>query len=68
MSEQLPIHIDHNTHPYLIKLVYAYRPFQELYVDTDLTSDDIKTKTHLSLKELCKQMGVDYTQEIKKRQ
>ena len=37
MTELLPIHITPDTHPYAIRLAQAYRPFQELYVDTELT-------------------------------
>ena len=67
MSELLPVHMDHTTHPYLMRLVMAYRPFQELYIDTELTPDDIKNRTHVGIRELTKDIGLEYNDEIKRR-
>ena len=67
MAEMLPIYITKDTHPYAIRLAQAYRPFKELYIDTELCSDDIKNKTHLSIKDLTKDIGLEYNDEIKKR-
>ena len=67
MPELLPIYIDDTTHPYAIRLAQCYRPFQELYVDTELTPDDIKNRTHVGIRELTKDIGLVYDKEIKKR-
>ena len=67
MSEQLPTHIDHNTHPYLIKIVYAYRPHTCPPSRQQLLERKYDITGHCSLKSITQQCGYDYTHEIKSR-
>ena len=67
MSELLPVTITSDTHPYLLKICMSYRPYKELYIDTDLCSDDIKNKSYVSMKELTSDLGLEYNKEVDKR-
>ena len=67
MSEVLPVYFTPESDPRVMRLVYAYRPFKPIDVDTTLSSDDIKQKSYVSLKELTTQLGLNYQEEMDKR-
>ena len=61
--------ITSDTHPYLIKIIHAYQP-TEIPAREDLmlkNSTMPQTTGWLNLKDLCKQMGVQYDEEIERR-
>ena len=67
MTELLPVVITPDTHPYLCKLIYAYRQYKPLDIDTELTPQDIKQKTHVGIKGLTEQCGMNYDNELRRR-
>ena len=67
MSQPLPTHITSDMHPYLIKLIYAYRQYKPLDTDTELTPQDIKKRTYVGIKGLTEQCGLEYNKEMNKR-
>ena len=68
MPELLPLIITPTTHPVAIRLAQPYRPHTPIPSRQELLSNRYEISGHCSLKSLCNQMGVDYHQEIKKRQ
>ena len=67
MCMKLPTHITSTTHPYLIKLVYAYRPHTSTPSRQEMMTRKYELDGHCSLKGIVQQMGYDYNKEIKSR-
>ena len=67
MSELLPVHMDHTTHPYLMRLVMAYRPHTPIPSRQELMENEYEQSHHLSMELLTKDIGLEYKSEIKRR-
>ena len=67
MCMELPTRITSTTHPYLIKLMYAYRPHSSTPSRQEMMEHKYELDGHCSLKGIVEQMGVDYHDELNKR-
>ena len=67
MSELLPVHMDHTTHPYLIRIVQSYRPHSPIPSRQELMENEYEQSHHLSMELLTKDIGLEYKSEIKRR-
>ncbi len=70
MSQQLPITITSSTHPYAIRLAQCYRPHTPTPSRQELLENQYyqQQESIMSIKGLTEQCGMDYNQEIKKRE
>ena len=69
MSEMLPITINDDTHPYLIRLSQCYRPHSPIPSRQELLENQYyqQQDSIMSLKGLTCQCGMNYTDEIRRR-
>ena len=67
MSQQLPITIDQSTHPYLMRIMYAYRPHTAVPSRQQLMERKYQLDGHCTIKGITQQCGMDYKQELNQR-
>jgi len=67
MTEVLPIYFDEQSDPNVMKIVYAYRPHTTPPSRQELMERKYQLDGHCSVRELTKQMGLEYTNEINRR-
>ena len=67
LTEQLPTTMTSTTHPYVMRLMYAYRPHTSPPSRQQLTQRKYQLDGHVSLKSITQQMGLNYTHELQSR-
>jgi hypothetical protein len=67
LSEQLPTTMTSTTHPYVMRLMYAYRPHTSPPSRQQLLQRKYDITGHCSLKSITQQCGYDYTHELNNR-
>ena len=67
MSQQLPIRMSDTTHPYLMRIMYAYRPHTRPPCRQELMERKYQLDGHCTIKGITQQCGMDYKQELNQR-
>ena len=67
MPDQLPTRMSDTTHPYLMRLMYAYRPHTPTPSRQELMERKYQLDGHCTIKGITQQCGMDYKQELNRR-
>ena len=67
MIESLPISFTPDVHAYAIRLSQCYRPHDRIPTRQELLANQYEQPSYVGIRELTKQLGIDYNQRIKSR-